>query len=201
MPIRTVQALEDLQEHDLLLVLGDTARIYAGAGATIGTTLALAREAIGRGTQGSVRPFVTLSATARRSPREGRLLGPPRARPVLDEQARWAATYDAQIGDLWVQLASAVAALWVSPTTQLLATIESDELMLRSTVGREAFGFVRHRRHRRFWGWYRTATAIQELWIDLIDHAGSLRLVYGGCNISELDLVLELAGRIQASDV
>ena len=79
----------------------------------------------------------------------------------------------------------------------LADTIEQDEVMLRATTARSAFGFVLNRRHRRCWGWWRAPEAIEELWVELIAPHDRLCLWYDGREMSEDDLVLALAARLE----
>ena len=182
---RTVHALEEFKRHDMLLLRGDDAQRYNGSGSTVGAMLALAYEDIKADQCGEVQPFLAIDPNV-----------PP---PAVDDEplemsAHEQRVFDAQVGGIWARLGQAANSLARNVRGQptVSCQLDSDDLIVRSTSTRKAFGFILDRDHRQIWGWARTTFLINSLPLELRVMGGQLRLVHDGDELSPIELVQRL---------
>ncbi len=189
-----VLALDDIKKKDMLVVRAEGVRQYTGAGETAGASLALALQDMHAGQRREVEVFVALVAEEAPASSEPESDVPE---PIPRFGTHEARIVDVQIGRIWTRLSSAVNTLAKNQrgrqTIDIL--IDGDDIIVRSTMGRRAFGFILDRSHRRIWGWRRKTYAIEPLALDILVTSGRLHLVYDRKTVTEPALVTQLAKR------
>ena len=179
MHTRTVDARETLRQHEMVMVTGDRAWRYTGAGATVSLDLGLATEDMDVGRRGEVSVFITLPQPLANTP---------------DEPSHEARLFDAQVGRVWGRLSSAVNCLCKNQRGRqtIACVINGDDIIVRSTSRWKAFGFILDPSGRQLVGWRRNSRMVKALPLTLQAQHGQLLLIFDGREMAEDDLVTHL---------
>ncbi len=185
MHTRTVEAREALRPHEMVVVTGDCARLYTGAGVTVNVELALAAEDVEAGHRGEVHVFITL-------PQPSPITG-EEPTPSADQHYQ-ARVFDAQAGRVWGQLSAAVNRLCKNQRGRqtIACVVDADDIIVRSTTMWKAFGFILDRSRRQLVGWRRNSRIVEALPLTLQATHGQLTVTFDEREMAERDIVTHL---------